>query len=137
MYLFNPSLQSCGVHVFHKDCWEDPHVSKWRRVAGETELTVIPRCSQNLSKIGCYMSAPRYRYDFDIPGVECMLKMPFFSLPCALCCTRKPWRVCSLPQRRDWWALWRFRGVELTLCTYLLTNYFCVSKSMSVAVLLH
>lgn len=31
------------------------------------------------------MSAPRYRYDFDLPGVEYMLKMPgFFFTLCTL-----------------------------------------------------
>lgn len=100
---------------------------------------VIPWYSQNLSKIGCCTSGPRYRYDFDLPGVECMIKMPFFPLPCAPYSTRKTWRVCPLPREGTAWALCRFCGVEFhTYVMHLLmiNNYF-VSNSMSVVVLLH
>lgn len=39
VYSFIPLLQLCGVHLFYKDLWENPCVSKWRRVVGEAELT--------------------------------------------------------------------------------------------------
>lgn len=34
-----------------------------------------------MSKVGCCVSGPRHRYDFNLPVVEHVLKMPFFPYP--------------------------------------------------------
>lgn len=139
VYLFNPSLQLCGVHLFHRDLWRTHIFQSGEEWLGDRINWVIPWYSQNLSKIGCCTSGPRYRYDFDLPGVECMIKMPFFPLPCAPCSTRKTWRVCPLPREGTAWALCRFCGVEshtYVMHLLMINNYF-VSNSMSVVVLLH
>lgn len=81
------------------------------------------------------MSGPRHKYDFDLPGVECMLKMPFFLYPVHCTVPRNLGEFVLCPREGTSWALCRFRRVELILCSYLLIIF--VSATLSEVVLYH
>lgn len=90
-----------------------------------------------MNEVECCMSGPRYRYCFDLPVVECTLKMLFFLYPVHLAVPGSLGEFVPCPREGTAWASCRFRRVELALCPYLLINYFCVRNSMSEVVLLH
>lgn len=147
----------CGYVEFicsTKTSEKNSSVLKWRRVVrGDSDslgdsLTFLKseeNWTLNAFLWGAAHQAP-YIYDFGLPRGECMLKMPFFFLPCVPSCTQQTLKSLFCSSEEGLLGPYAgYRRVESgTSHTYIMqllminnTSGFFVSNFVSVVVLVH